>query len=264
VKYSPFTTKVLQASIVALVLSSTVNAQQIDLTYGSFTDGGNSLVSLFTNEAGVGFSGSNTGYMAFGYFADGFDVLNEADALTVDNYATFITNFNPISDTNFNSLDADSAGFNTRSHNDLDEAGVGKVGYLLTLAGIDDWANRTSATEIGLFRKDGSYNDNDPPAGGMGTIPAGKSLPDPNTSYAVNFIDYDEPILGGELLDQDIWGDFDTFNYKGNLYSTQALVPEPSTYALLISAASFGFVYYRRKATAKKSHKEEESAETNA
>lgn len=239
--------KFLKSKIIAipvlLLAAGSLQAQSVDVTYGSiFT----TTASVFTNEAKVGFDDTPAGMMAFGYFSDGFDVATEAAALDDTNLGTFLSSFTVLAETNFNGVAA--GGFKTGSGNFTEDA-TGKTGYLLTLAGVTSFASGSSATEIGLFRDTA-----------FGTIPAlGDPIP---TEYAIESLTYDSVILGTEHLSEDLGADFG--GLVGNMYATQtigAAVPEPSTYALMLGAASFGFVYYRRNVVSKKSKKTDSNVE---
>ena len=234
--------KSLKSKILAIpatiLLVGSLQAQSVDVTYGSGLDFGAFKASLFTNEAQTGFDASTTGLIAFGYFDDGFDVATEAAGLDDTTYSAFISSFNMLAESNFNGVGS-SSGFLTASGNFTPDA-TGKTGYLLTLAGVTSFASAASATEIGLFR-DAAFS----------TIPAlGDPVP---ADYSIDSLTYDSVLLGTEYLDETLGGVFTGFT--GNLYATQtiaAAVPEPSTYALLMGAASFGFVYYRRRVASKK------------
>ena len=237
-------------SIIPIFLSlvGSIQAQGVDLTFGSKFD---TTLSLFTNEAKAGVDASTQGLMAFGYFAHGFDVTTEAAALVDTNFSTFISNFTVLAESNFNGVGT-SSGFLTPSSNFDDSSVTGKTPYLLTLSGVTSFASASSATEIGLFRDTA-----------FGTIPApGDPIP---TEYATESVTYDSVVLGAEYLNETLSGAFTGFN--GNLYATQTIasaVPEPSTYALLLGAASFGFVYYRRKVASKKGQTDGTEAEAIA
>lgn len=231
-----------------LSVVGSAQAQGVDLTFGSKFD---TTLSLFTNEAKTGFDGTTQGLMAFGYFADGFDVSAEAASLNDTNFSTFITNFTVLAESNFDAVGS-SSGFLTQSSNFDDSSVTGKTPYLLTLSGVTSFASASSATEIGLFRDTA-----------FGTIPApGDPIP---TEYATESVTYDSVVLGAEYLNETLSGAFTGFS--GNLYATQtiaAAVPEPSTYALLLGALSFGFVYYRRKVAPKKGQQDAPDAEVAA
>ena len=241
--------KTLSTLTLFLSVVGSAQAQGVDLTFGSKFD---TTLSLFTNEAKTGFDSSTQGLMAFGYFADGFDVSGQAAALDDTNFSTFISNFTVLAESNFDGVGA-SSGFLTPSSNFDDSSVTGKTPYLLTLSGVTSFASASSATEIGLFRDTTAF----------GTIPApGDPIP---TEYATESVTYDSVVLGAEYLNETLTGAFAGFN--GNMYATQtiaAAVPEPSTYALLLGAVSFGFVYYRRKVASKKGQQDTSESETVA
>ena len=221
-----------------------MNAQTVDLTYGSKLSG--STLSIFANEAKVGFDSGNQGLIAFGYFADGFDVAAEAAALNDTNFSTFVGNFNVLAETSFN---AATEGFLSNQTASFGEEGKDKTGYILTLAGVTAFSSASSATEIGLF-----HDTTD-----IAAIPGGG---DPiATDYAIDILTYDTVVLGtGHDPEAFTSGTFNGFT--GNVYSTQAIganVPEPSTYAMMLGALSFGFVFYKRRIAGKKTEQKQKA-----
>jgi hypothetical protein len=225
--------KSLSYVIFAIGMFSNANGQQTwNLFYGSFYDPSNTA-SIFTNEAQAALDSTNQGMMAFGYFDAGFDVSSEAGALNETNFGNFISSFNVIHEASFASS---SEGYLNQDILKLPDAGVGvgKMGYTITLAGVDSWTNAASATEIGLFNN--STWD---------TIPAASITP---ANLEANPVSYDTVLLGAEFL--GVPGSGSWVGVNTNLYATQSIpsaVPEPSTYAMMLGVFTFGFVYYKRR-----------------
>ena len=227
----------------ALVITLATKAYCQDLlsiTYGSKIDG--TTVSLFSNEAKVGYDSTTTALIAIGYFNDGFDVSTEKSSITDSaSLGTFLGSFNKVSDSNFN---AGTGGFLGAASGSITAVGEGKTPYILTLGGVTDWSQASSASEIGLF-SDTS----------MSTIPAG-AQPVP-ADYAAEAVSYGTVELGTEYLGEALSGAFAGFT--GNIYASQVIgqaVPEPSTYALFLGIFSIGFVYWRKR-TAKSASQEQ-------
>jgi hypothetical protein len=224
----------------ALVYAGSAFAQEVTVDYGSGLDTGSSVISQFTNEAKSGFTGTGAqqGMMAFGYFSDGFNVSSEAAGLDDSNFSTFLGNFNVLAES---SMESSFSGY-LQASKTFAEAGVGKDSYLITLSGVTSWTNASSASEIGLFRDTTTFD----------TIPAGGD-PVP-TEYAAQPLTYDTVVLGTQYLGEDASAIFGA-GWTANVYASQALpaaVPEPSTYAMMLGAAAFGFVFYKRRIKAKK------------
>jgi hypothetical protein len=229
-KYFSFTSLL----ICSLFLGQKANAQDlISITYGSAISG--STLSLFSNEANVGFDSTTTGLISIGYFTDGFDISTGKGTIADSaSLSSFLGNFNKIDSKDFNT--AIAPGFLTAASGSITATGDGKSPYIITLAGVTDWANAASATEIGLFRDDS-----------MGTIPSG-AQPIPTDFFAESVI-YGTVEIGDKTLGQVLDGAFTGFN--GNIYASQAIgaaVPEPSTYALFLGVFSLGFVIWRKRA----------------
>lgn len=221
-------------TLVFIASSSAVNAQKVNAEYGSLYDGGTNTASIFSNEAKVGFDSTTKALFALGYFNDGFNISTEASNITDSaSLTSFLGNFNVLDSQSFSS--ATAAGFFGAGNPNVSEQGVGKDSYIMTLGGIESWANGGSASEIGLFR-DSSF----------GTIPAGAE-PTP-ADYNIKSVSYDSVILGKEYLGEALTGAF--AGVTGNIYASQAIgqaVPEPSTYALFLGIFSIGFVYWRKR-----------------
>lgn len=239
--------KDLTSLTAALVLASAAIAQEVSLDFGSGLDTGNSIISQFTNEAKTPLAAGQTGMLAFGYFNDGFNVSTEAAGLDDTNFSTFLSNFNVLAETTL----ADSfSGYKQDSFTFSEEA-VGKDSYLISLSGVTSWSSASSASEIGLFRDTATF----------GIIPAGGD-PVP-TEYAAQPTTYDSVILGTQHLGEDASAIFGA-GWTANVYATQTLgaaVPEPSTYAMMLGAAAFGFVYYKRRIKGKKTKEEAKKEE---
>jgi len=235
-------------------VSLTCAVPQVSLQYGSLEDAGTNTTSYFsesTFSAGNlnAFNSSNA-MMAIGYFNDDTtlttDINNlQAGSLTLSN---FLTSFNVLHSDNFsnatNTLGNVQHGFLKPSSN-IDEEGVGENAYIMTLfgAGIDgNWSSGASATEIGLFT-DSS----------LSTLISGKEAPDTPPLYSASLSHFDTILLGSEIEGLDDGG-----GWTANVYRTQA-VPEPSTYAMMLGALSFGFVYYKRRIAGKKTDQKQEA-----
>ena len=229
--------KLFFLSLAFTIFPLSLPAQEVDLEYGSGLDTGNSKVSIFTDSSKAGFSSSTPGVIAFGYFEDGVDPVGEAALLAKSYLPTFLSKFNVLA-----SMSMGSA-FNgyLQSNQVVDEAGVGKEGYLLVLAGIGDFSNTSEATEVGLFR-DSAF----------GTIPAGgKPVP---ASYQIQPLTYDTVLLGTEYLGEDMSATFGA-GWKANAYATQpfgltqrialnpSILPENSPAGTIIGRLSAGNPY---------------------
>jgi len=235
-------------TFIVIFVSNGFAQNQIQLQYGSAFDNGNSVLSLFTDEAQTGFDSTTQGLLAFGFFDDAYDVNNIVKGSFGQNeLVDLVTNFNVLFESSFDT--ASPSGFIDVTGSPT-EAGVGKTGYLLSLAGVTQFSSASSATEIGLFTD----------ATAIGTIPAGADPP--VDTYFTNSVTYDIQYLGTEHAGTDMSTLFGA-GWTANQYATQA-VPEPSTYALLLGAASFGFVYYRRKVASKKGQQATSESETVA
>ena len=234
-----------------LFARTAVSQDQVLLTYGSTFDFGNTVLSLFSNEAKVGFDSSTQGLVAFGYFEDTYDVgAIDKSTFGETDFTALISNFNVLHETS-EPTNGNPSGFLTGAQQ-ITEAGVGKTGYLLTLSGVTSFASASSAQEVGLFT-DAS----------IGTIISGG---DPFADYNTTSVSYLSDILGNNHDAEDMSAVFGA-GWTANIYASQtiaAAVPEPSTYALLLGAASFGFVYYRRKVASKKGQQDISESETVA
>jgi hypothetical protein len=224
---------------VLLVIAKSVSAQlEVLPNYGSKFDGATATVSIFTNETKVGFDIATPALMALGYFDDGYDIQAGADSVIngLASLGSFLEHFNHLDSDNFTT--ANAPGFVTIG-TAFEEKGVGKDAYIMTLAGVDEWDQSTTATEIGLFRNDDFF----------GKIPGGEE-PTP-ASYEIANVRYENVIVGKEWLNEELSGLFE--GNLGNLYATQMqisgkAIPEPSTYALFLGVFSLGFVIWRKRA----------------
>ena len=120
--------------------SVTVNGEKkVNVTYGSATDGTNG--SIFTNQAGTGFNSATKAVLAYGW-SDGFALSGT--------FNDHLTNFNVIGWTNFNSVNSGYLPATAEFDNDNVQA-AGKVGYLMVLAGIENFNDSASATEYAII-----------------------------------------------------------------------------------------------------------------
>jgi len=122
----------------------------------------------------------------------------------------------------------------------------------MALKGVTDFANAGLATEVGLFTDSSFATGVDP-----GQIPAGELIP---TNYSLKKEVYSSVLLGSALEDVTLGAEYGGIlqGQTGNIYATQA-VPEPSTYAMMLGALSFGFVYYKRRIAGKKTDQKQEA-----
>jgi len=246
-----------------ILLSSTAFGQDtVNMSFGSRLDFAGRQVSFFTDQDGVGFSDSNLGYIAVGYFSDEANLASNVSAFNTGAMSldTFLTDFTVLSDSDFES--ATFPGYLPVNSGSYIDDGSGfiqtKTPYIITLEGITQWSDRLSADGIGLFG-DSSYGQFDPYDDG-----------NPLAVYDTQSLTFDskgltEPIfLGTETLGVNADSFISGLGFTSNNYGTQAIgaaVPEPSTYALMLGVASFGFVYYRRKVVSKKSDKTDSNIE---
>lgn len=207
-------TKILTALLV-LATASLHGQSNVTVSYGSTFAGSDG--SIFSNAAGDPFTDTVAGLLAFGW-SDGFD-----DTTTI---AGMLEDFNLLGSLSFDSVAA--PGYNPGSASfDNDSAGAsGKEGYWLVLAGVNNFDNASSATEIGIF------NDDDWSTGPVGSI-AGDTWDTAQIGTVENVIFGSQTASGGYA--------------DGALFSTAA-VPEPSAYALLGGLLALGCVMLRRRA----------------
>jgi hypothetical protein len=232
----------------------------IFIDYGAEFDLDAGYVFTFADQTKAGFESSNNGFLGYGYFDDGFDVSAEAGALNLNNMSSFFSSFNLLAQSDF--TNATSPGlikpsatlaYPYQDGSDVDNAS-GKTGYLMLLKGTTTWAGNASVTEIGLFR-DTSF-DLIP----KGTVSGETHDVRPDvTGDAGTTLRYDTIVLGNEFLTVPGTGSFAGMNL--NIYATQAVsaVPEPSTYAMMLGAAAFGFVFYKRRIKGKKQQLDSET-----
>jgi len=241
-----------------VLFAPVVSGQTVDLDYGSGLDSGTSTIVRFGDSAGNGFSQSNSGYISAGYFADESAFTskrNEFDTAAISSldFASWVfDNFTEVAGSNFDSITTANVGYLTVSGDYDGTSGgmVGKVPYHLTFKGLD-WATRASfdkdVHEVGLFSDSGA-----------GTYSAFDAA-SPTNIFGMRSLTYDSVILGTPDV-VDISASFAP-GWSGNYYNTQAVVPEPSTYAMMLGAAAFGFVYYKRRIKGKKTEEEAKKEE---
>ena len=214
----------------SLQLASYTFGQQVAFEYGASFSPDFTKASIFTNSLKVGYDDDPLAMMSLGFFNTGFDVATQAGLVTdAATLSSFLGNFNLIAEMSFK--DVAAPGF-LQASGIVNEVGVGSTPYVLTLGGIDSFANNSTATEVGLFTDSG-----------FGTIPAGaEPLP---ADYNIQTLSFDTVVLGAEFTDQDFSAILGA-GMSGNMYATQA-VPEPSTYALFLGVFSLGFVFWRKR-----------------
>jgi hypothetical protein len=152
----------------------------------------------FTNSSQAGFSSSNTGVLAVGYFTHGYNVLTEAPRLVEGNFQNFLSNFNLLASTNFNNYTF--AGFIPTETETIPEQSVGSIPYVLVLGGISSFADALNATEISLF------TDSELPPLPEGAEPIPKE-------YNLTSLSFDTILIGAEYSQSTIG--------NGNAYATQ-------------------------------------------
>lgn len=258
---APFAMQRLYTTGLSLLLFSSLlhsagDSGTVGLQFGSNLNPGAGQLSRFTSTDGDGFSAANVGYIAAGYFTDETNLSANVGAFragTLD-LDTFLSDFTVLSDSDFSGTLSGNDGFLQINNGTYLDDGSGfietKTPYILTLEGISQWDDRSSASGIGLY---GDTN--------LGTYDA-VDVTNPTQvfdlqSFTFNSDEQPENIFLGTKT-YGIDASEIVSGWTANHFHTQAIgaaVPEPSTYALMLGAASFGFVYYRRKVVSKKSKK---------
>jgi len=246
----------------ALFLSGiSLYSQNIALGYGSTFANGE--YSVFDDANGDPLDPTNNALLVAGYFDAGYDVTAGVSALksdfTVANFSSFVSNFNELYSDDFGT-DVGNASANIApgfffvdvSSLAVPVAAVGETPYIMALKCVTDFANAGLATEVGLFTDSSFATGVDP-----GQIPAGELIP---TNYSLKKEVYSSVLLGSALEDVTLGAEYGGIlqGQTGNIYATQA-VPEPSTYAMMLGALSFGFVYYKRRIAGKKTDQKQEA-----
>lgn len=249
-----FTSRTLLSIMTFFAAQSLSFAYDINLQYGSAFDDPTAptIYSVFGDEEANAFDNTNANALiAYGFFADGFDVQSNADDVFSGSItlSSFLSNYTELDSAVFTGSSATFKGmFQVTPGNVSDKSGEGKTGYLITLTGPDvtDWSSAGSAEEIGIFRN----TSWDPiPAEGTAGLPA---------DHIVDAYEYQSIIAGSRETLSNYLG----FGVDAHMFKTQAVqaVPEPSTYAMMLGALSFGFVYYKRRIAGKKAEQQKQEA----
>jgi hypothetical protein len=233
-----------------LVAKISFGQASLSIKYGSDFDAGSSTLTIFSNEAKVGFDSTNIGLMISGYFNSGFDEVAQASTVKdVTSLTSYLNNFNHFKTfgwdnaaepnppntweaSTVNFANAGGPGWMSGGGTVYSDSSEGKIPYTLLLAGIDDWTNLSQTTEVGLFS-----NNTD-------LIPAGAE-PTP-ADYDYTSLTYNEILIGDDQLGFAFTDPHPLKGFTGNIYSTKA-IPEPSTYALFLGVFSLGFVVWRKR-----------------
>ena len=192
-----------------LLTANLVNAQSVDIDFGS-TFGGPNFDALFFADSTDTVYNSN-GLITVGYFGDigGQSV-----------FASYLADFTQIgSETAFGAVD----GYLSASTNTTADVS-GQTAYVLVLGGVTDFANAASATSYSIFGDTG-----------WAALPAG-GIPAP----VANLLTL--------APDNIVVGSFAASGTSGTLSGiTTTAVPEPSTFAALAGLCALGAVMVRRR-----------------
>ena len=231
----------------AFTLTQSIKGQEIDVAAGTTADNAAGVISLFGNEGRTLFDTTTPGVAAAGYFTAGFDFASESNALNTgssQSIDSLLSNFNVLASGSFDDVATTpviwSGYLSVSNPNLLETAGVaGSTPYMLTLGGVNKWADALNATEIGLFT-DSSFPV--VPSGGLVTP----------ESYNITTLTYDNILIGGSKLSDDLssyanYAALANAGFTANIYTSKA-IPEPSTYALFFGVFSLGFVIWRKRA----------------
>lgn len=206
-------------SAILIVVCSTASAQLLNIQYGSNFESVSPFEAFgFQDSSGTAFSSDlNPGLLAVGW-SDGF-----AGNTTFQEY---LDDFNMLGTVTFGV--SGNQGFLNAQASNVSTAGiVGETPYILTLKGVTNYSNASSATEFGIYN-----------ATSWGTIPAGGSPV--ATFYDTRSIfasDVDNVITGSLAVGAGPSG--------GGAFRTTA-VPEPSSGLLAILGVS-SFLFFRRR-----------------
>ncbi|MEC8190458.1 MAG: PEP-CTERM sorting domain-containing protein [Verrucomicrobiota bacterium] len=210
-----FVTKILVAFFA--VSSASLHALSlVTATYGSASSVAGA--STFADGWGIPFSDSNPGVLALGW-SDGFDDIYSTSGILED--------FNMLGWTNFN--DVFAPGFKPAEvtfDNDVENA-AGKEGYWLLMSGISDFSQASNAFRIGIF------NDDD-----WEVAPVGSFLGDSWATAQVGNVD--NVIYGSQVASGG-------FGAGTQFRTAPTILPEPSSYALLLGSLALGLVALRRR-----------------
>ena len=201
----------------------------LELEYGTYFESQNG--SLFTSANKTKFNlNTNIGLLLVGYFNPSYNIEQ------LPHWGTSTATFKQSMLDNFNVL---ASGSNWATGMDGYQSVMGEIvdftnplgvggevkAFLMTISGVSDFQD-AYAEDIKEF---GIYHDSS-----WGYIPEGGFFPE---NYSVKGASYDSVILGAELEGEGIG--------LGNAYAAQ-MIPEPSTYGLLIGLAALGLVWWRR------------------
>jgi len=201
----------------------------LELEYGTYFEGQNG--SLFASSDGIKLNtDTNIGLLAIGFFNPTYNIEQEAKNFRSANFKDeLLANFNLLASST--DWSKSTPGYLTAMgaiaafDNPLGVGGEVKP-FLITIPGASSLqdAFNSEIREFGIFY-DSSW----------GFLPEGGFFP---VSYSAKAASFDSVILGAVLEDAGLG--------LGNAYAAQ-MIPEPSTYGLLIGIAALGLVCYRRR-----------------
>jgi hypothetical protein len=201
--------KKIKFILTALFAAGALNAQSINIDFGSTFDGGTFDGLYFADSTNTVYN--SNGLITVGYFSD---IGGQSD------FVSYLADFTQIgSETAFGAVN----GYLSASASTTSDVS-GQFAYVLVLGGITDFANAASATSYSIFGDSG-----------WAALPAG-GVP-PTVANLLTLVP-----------DNIVVGSFAASGTSGTLSGiTTTAVPEPSTFAALAGLCALGVVMVRRR-----------------